>query len=132
MGLDLNLLPLDFDGEENGTNSMYLTSYTVLALPTGAVSWEMQRPLMKIAEPVGRPISSREGDADARVEPVHYGHGETIDGYGKPLTFVRAAQLAARIGRWRMHEPEGAGRLAAIVAYLRALPQRTRVVLFWR
>lgn len=60
--------------------------------------------------------------------------GTTEDCYGKPLTFGRArvvATILAAFGDPPGHG-EAAGRLRAIAAYMRALPPRTRVVLFWK
>lgn len=135
MGIDLVLLPIDVDGAENGTLAPpeqpwgYGYSHTRLPVPRSQGTWPA---VQRAAEPMGDMVfASIEGDMSAHSSGKSE-YGTTLDAYAAPLTFVRARKLAGLLCRCRIDQgPEADGRLAAIVAYLRALPPRTRVVLYW-
>lgn len=138
MGIDLRLLPCEHWHEENG--KVFGFSHTILELGRiyeeawGAFETMVKPHLAKL--PDGHDISSFVG---GRV-PVGFHKGEPMydtirakDAYGSPYEAVTAAYLLPWIvehfqydGR-RGHGPYQ----TAIVAYMRALPPDTKIILDW-
>jgi len=138
MGIDLRLLPCEHWREENG--KLWGYSHTILDL--GGIceeAWDAFQELVKphLAEmPADHDVSSFIG----ALVPDGYHKGErtygTIrckDAYGSPYEVVAAEHLLPWLAehfRYDGHRGHGPYQ-AAIVAYVRALPPATKIVLDW-
>lgn len=116
MGVDLTLLPFDHDGGDWGF------SHTVLQLvPVRAV-------IDKIRELDSMRVPERfmsYASRDSEYPDSHYGDTQQ-DAYGDPVRYVYAmdlVKLADGLPEEYVDTPEW--------AYLRKLPPRTKVALFW-
>lgn len=124
MGLDLALLPFDYD--RSGTPATHF-SHTILDCDEsgtlfraiGAVEHRCDQDV-----PAGfRSFMSR----DARYEDYHY--GETVEtGYGGPLRWLTAEELLPFRGYVGVLDSD---KNRAVWAYLEVLPPRTKVALYW-
>jgi hypothetical protein len=137
MGIDLRLLPCEHWSEENGR--VWGFSHTILDL--GRVSYEAHDAFQVVVKPhlvklpEGHDVSSYLGD----IIPDGYAEGEryygTIrdkDAYGEPYAFVAARHLLPRLSEHFHYGHRGHGPYqASIVAYVRALPPDTKIVLDW-
>jgi hypothetical protein len=139
MGLDLRLLPCEHWHERDG--KLWGYSHTILDL--GGVSedaWHSFEATVKphlVKMPAGHDVSSYVG---ALVPEGSYHAGERIygtirdeDAYGTPYEVVSAEHLLP----WLVEHFQYDGHLgrgpyqASIVAYIRALPTDTKIVLDW-
>lgn len=119
MGIDLALLPVT--GEYTG----HVFSHTRIDCPRYYEVFDLVRALETVS--IGRDrfsaFAARVPDGSMRGESC-YGVVEH-DAYGQPITFVRAGALAdaiesARNVRWQ-----------PILAFVRAMPPRDLVALYW-
>jgi hypothetical protein len=138
MGLDLRLLPCEHWREKDGRLWGY--SHTILDL--GGVcedAWHSFQEVVKphlVKLPAGHDISSFVG---ARVpEGTHqgervYGTIRDKDAYGSPYEVVAAEHLLPWLAEQFQYDGHcGHGPYqASIVAYVRALPADTKIVLDW-
>jgi hypothetical protein len=129
MGIDLQLLPVDYDsrrtGPEPDDGAPWAYSHTTLNVPRVQGSWDA---IERLATPVDITFSSTATDYQSEMA----GEPQVCDCYGKPLTWAPAAKVAKVLSRARIDQgPQADERMAAIVAYLRALPAATPVVLYW-
>lgn len=138
MTLDLRLLPCESWHEENGRLWGY--AHTVLALGSvGEDAWntfqvQVKPHLAKL--PAGHDVTSHIG---ARVPEGHhtgelmYGTIRDNDAYGAPYEYVAAKHLLPWLADHFTYDGRRGGGpyQAAIVAYVRALPPYTKIVLDW-
>ena len=118
MGLDLNLLP--FDGDMGSMNF----SHTVLDCERRSQLFEELEglPAVRVPEDFNTYLCK-----DDEYEESHYGNTQDTP-YGEPLTYVLAEQLVP----FASHEGvENHFKNRAIWAYLKELPPRTKVALYW-
>lgn len=119
MGIDLNLLPID---SLHGTQGY---SHTILRTERARATWPK---LTKLARPLPEhhDISAltvgRVPDGYAKGAPM-YGRADA-DAYGEPYTWLEAGVVADVLTE--------DGNFAPTIAYLRALPADTMVILDWR
>lgn len=139
MGIDLRLLPCEH-WREHEDGSLWGFSHTILDLGrVGVVSHdsfeERVRPHV-VRMPAGHHVSSYVG----AVVPEGYYKGERIygtiranDAYGSPYEFVAAEHLLPWLAEHFQYDGNrGHGPYqASIVAYVRALPPDTKIVLDW-
>lgn len=112
MGVDLRLLP--FDGD--------YFSHTVLSCDRTPDLFDIIRELPK--RPIDGRFTSFVGDAPDGGEHCY---GETItDPYGDQVCYVLAGELAGlECKDWKV------GNNASILGYLKMLPWKTKVALYW-
>jgi hypothetical protein len=138
MGLDLRLLPCERWNEESGR--VWGFSHTILDL--GRVDQESYDAFEEMVKPHLAPmpadhdVSSFVGARvpDGRHEGEHtYGTIRDKDAYGQPYQVVAAEHLLPWIVEHFQYDGcRGGGPYqTAIVAYLRALPPTTKIVLDW-
>lgn len=137
MGIDLRLLPCEIWQERDGRLWGY--SHTVLEL--GGIcedDWNAFQTTVKphLAElPTGHDVASFLGAraTDGRHEGEHvYGTFRATDSYGEPFKVVAARDLLPWLVEHFTYDGERGGPYhAAIVAYVRALPPDTKIVLDW-
>jgi hypothetical protein len=138
MGLDLSLLPCEHWREENGRLWGY--SHTILDL--GRVCQDAYLSFEKMVKPhlaqmpAGHDVSSFVG---ALVPEGNYYAGERIygtirdkDAYGTPYVVVTAQHLLPWLEEHFCYDGNRGGPYqTSIVAYVRALPPDTKIVLDW-
>lgn len=139
MGIDLRLLPCEAWHESDGTLWGY--SHTILDLGGVGVEEhdafdEMVRPHV-VRLPAGHEITSPVG---AVMPEGNYYAGEHVygrirdeDAYGRPYEAVAAEHLLPWLAEHFQYDGHlGRGPYqAAIVAYVRALPPETKIILDW-
>lgn len=139
MGIDLRLLPCEHWHEEDGHTWGY--SHTILNL--GGVCHEAHRAFEEMVKPhlvrlpEGHDVSSFVGALvpegyykDERL----YGTFRAKDAYGEPYAFVVAKHLLPWLAGHFQYDGNLRGRgpyQASILAYVRALPPDTKIVLDW-
>lgn len=136
MGLDLRLLPCERWSESNGRVGGY--SHTILEL--GGVGHDDYESFLEMVKPhladlpVGHDVSSFVG---ARVPEGHhkgvrvYGTIRSTDAYGVAYKVVEARHLLPWLAEHFRYAGDRGPYQAAIVAYVRALPAETKIVLDW-
>lgn len=138
MGIDLRLLPCEHWSESDGR--VWGHSHTILDLGrVGHGAYDSFQELVKphvTKMPANHDVTSFVGCrvASGRHEGDHvYGTIRATDGYGDPYEFVIAQQLLPWLEKhFRYDGKLGHGPYqASIVAYLRALPPHTKIVLDW-
>lgn len=118
MGLDLAMLPFDYDGAE------FPFSHTVLDCQREG---ELFEALMKLPNEVVPEHFTSYLCRDEDFEELHYGKTRKTP-YGEPLTYVRVKQLLM----FSSHEcVQNNHKNRAIWAYLAQMPKETKVALFW-
>jgi len=133
MGIDLTLLPVDFDSrriperDDLPPSKPWAHSFTRLRVPRAQGSWDE---IEALATPIDVPFSSTEMDYRAAIDG---GEPRAEDCYGKPLTWAPAGEVVEVLSRAQIDQGVQADeRMDAIVAYLRALPPGNLVVLYWQ
>lgn len=140
MGIDLRLLPCEVWHEMDGSGIVWGYTHTILNLGRVDVTTheafdELVRPHV-VPMPDGHQISSFVG---SRVPEGHYlgecmyGTIRAKDAYGTPYTVVEAQYLLPWLAAYFQYDGNlGKGPYqASIVAYVRALPPDTKIVLDW-
>ena len=142
MGLDLRLLPCEHWTERNGR--VWGFSHTILELGgMGEGDYEAFEKMVKphlVKLPDGHDVSSYLGklipDGYAKGER-YYGTLRSEDSYGTPYEFVTARHLLPWVEEHFCYDGNAGSGLpygpyqTAIVAYIRALPPDTKIVLDW-
>ena len=142
MGLDLRLLPCEHWTEKN--DRVWGYSHTILEL--GRVGEDAYRAFEKLVKPHlvkmpdGHDVSSYVGklipDGYAKGER-YYGAFRAKDAYGTAYEFITAQHLLPWLeAHFRNDGSDGGGKpygpyQTSIVAYIRALPPDTKIVLDW-
>lgn len=138
MGIDLRLLPCEHWSVHDGKTWGF--SHTILHLgDIWEEAWDAFQQMVKphlVTMPAGHDVSSYTG----AIVPDGYHKGEKIygtireaDGYGAPYTFVTAKDLLPWLAEHFQYDGgRGHGPYqTSIVAYVRALPPDTKIVLDW-
>lgn len=114
MGVDLRLLPFDADGGVNFSHTM---------MEIGR-DYDLHDKIRKLRS---MPVPEDFTSFCARGADGETTYGKTLETpYGEPLEFVLAGELSA------INLPPDAGHVPrAIWAYLKELPSRTKVALYW-
>ncbi len=116
MGLDLCLLPFD------GDSGNWAYSHTMLQCNRDSELFEKIQKLKSIRVP---PDFGTFHCRDDEYEQPHYGNTQETP-YGEPVEYVLAHDLVKIT-------PDDTGYVnKAVWAYLKELPPRTKVALFWR
>jgi len=136
MGIDLRLLPCECWREEDG--KVWGFSHTILELGrVGGDAFDDYEELVKphlVELPDGHDVSSYVGE---RVTEGYYKGEPTYgtlgkDAYGTPCATVTAKQLLPWLEEHFCHDDRRGGPYrTSIVAFVRALPPDTKIVLDW-
>lgn len=119
MGVDLRLLPLDYEGPD------ITYSHTVLSFERQSRLWTKIEELPTTPAPRFTSFVAIIGAGPNKGESC-YGYAEK-DAYGAPLRCVTADALRHCVMKLQNLRP----RNHAIGCYLSALPPETRIVLYW-
>jgi hypothetical protein len=138
MGLDLRLLPCEGWREED---DYHLWGYSHTILELGGIGEDAQRAFQKMVDPylaklpAGHDITSFVGalvSEGCHKGEYTYGTLRDKDAYGSPYEVVLAKHLLPWIVEHFQYDGRRGGPYqAAIVAYVRALPSDTKIILDW-
>ena len=110
MGLSLTLLP------ERHSNAHWFLAYS--RLPLMDMSWDFGRVISNASSPLRQKIDIYGDDG---IESV------MDDCYGDPLTYIHADTMAKLLEEMPSEIPWD----IAVLAFVKALPKDTRIVLWW-